>query len=234
MVAAFLLINKVYSPQYVLWLLPLVALARPRLRDWLIWQAGRGDPLRRHLAADRRLPAGQRSRALGEDGYGVTVLAHIAGTLWLMAMVVRDILRPEPDPVRRDGSDDPGGGVLDRAPDAFASRLTLARRRTPRPGRRHRVTAVDARARRWGLVAPASCPGSLLPSGHVATMRGRSRACGRPRRGTVGQLRSIVRCHGAVLHPSLTGPDGTRRSAACFTGRRRLDAHGTRSATCSG
>ncbi len=38
-VAAFLLINKVYSPQYVLWLLPLVALARPRLRDWLIWQA---------------------------------------------------------------------------------------------------------------------------------------------------------------------------------------------------
>ena len=38
-VAAFLLVNKVYSPQYVLWLLPLVALARPRLRDWVIWQS---------------------------------------------------------------------------------------------------------------------------------------------------------------------------------------------------
>jgi hypothetical protein len=35
--------------------------------------------------------------------------------------VVRDILRPEHDPVRTDGHpddlDDPGGGVLDGAPD---------------------------------------------------------------------------------------------------------------------
>ena len=37
---AFLLVNKVYSPQYVLWLLPLAVLARPRWRDLLIWQAG--------------------------------------------------------------------------------------------------------------------------------------------------------------------------------------------------
>ena len=36
---AFLIVNKVYSPQYVLWLLPLAALARPRWRDLLIWQA---------------------------------------------------------------------------------------------------------------------------------------------------------------------------------------------------
>ena len=39
MVVAFLVVNKVYSPQYVMWLLPLAALARPRWRDMLIWQA---------------------------------------------------------------------------------------------------------------------------------------------------------------------------------------------------
>jgi uncharacterized membrane protein len=39
-VAGFLLINKVYSPQYVLWLLPLAVMARPRWRDQLVWQAG--------------------------------------------------------------------------------------------------------------------------------------------------------------------------------------------------
>ena len=39
-VAAFLMTNKVYSPQYVLWLLPLMILARPKWRDWLIFTAG--------------------------------------------------------------------------------------------------------------------------------------------------------------------------------------------------
>jgi hypothetical protein len=34
-----------------------------------------------------------------------------------MAQVVRDVLRPERDVVRRDGVDDPAGGVLDGAPD---------------------------------------------------------------------------------------------------------------------
>ena len=38
-VGRFVLTNKVYSPQYVLWVLPLAVLARPRWRDLLIWQA---------------------------------------------------------------------------------------------------------------------------------------------------------------------------------------------------
>ena len=39
LVAGFLLVNKVWSPQYSLWLLPLAVLARPRWRSILLWQA---------------------------------------------------------------------------------------------------------------------------------------------------------------------------------------------------
>ena len=35
---AFLLTTKVWSPQYSLWLVPLLALARPRWRLTLVWQ----------------------------------------------------------------------------------------------------------------------------------------------------------------------------------------------------
>lgn len=126
-VAAFLLTTKVYSPQYLLWLLPLAALARPRWRDFLIWQAGEVIHFFGIWMLIAGYPPGNPERALGEDGYGATVLAHVAGTLWLCGVVVRDVLRPEHDPVRTgpDGSpvaDDPAGGVLDGAPDAFALR----------------------------------------------------------------------------------------------------------------
>ena len=36
--AAFLITNKVWSPQYVIWLVPLAVLARPRLWPYLLWQ----------------------------------------------------------------------------------------------------------------------------------------------------------------------------------------------------
>ena len=135
-VAAFLLTNKVYSPQYVLWLIPLAALARPRWRDLLIWQAGEAIHFVGIWMLIAGYPPGDPNRALGNDGYDVTVLAHIAGTLWLVAMVVRDILRPEHDPVRLDGSDDPAGGVLDHAPDRLplAESTTFSMRADPLPG----------------------------------------------------------------------------------------------------
>lgn len=119
-IALFVLTNKVYSPQYVLWLIPLAALARPKWRDFLLWQ---GCEVVYFLGIWLYLAytgSGDKRQGLPEDGYQLVILAHLLGTLYLCVMIVRDALRPEHDPVRRDdGSDDPGGGVLDRAPDAF-------------------------------------------------------------------------------------------------------------------
>jgi uncharacterized membrane protein len=111
-IAAFLLVNKVYSPQYVLWLLPLAALARPKLRDWLIWQSCEifyWMMVWLHLAGF--LSPGQAEQP--DKLYWFSVVLRMAGTAWMMAMVTRDILVPRHDPVRQDGLvDDPGGGVL--------------------------------------------------------------------------------------------------------------------------
>ena len=50
--------------------------------------------------------------------YWAAVLLRIGVTLWISGRVVRDIVAPEHDPIRADGSDDPDGGVFDQAPDA--------------------------------------------------------------------------------------------------------------------
>jgi uncharacterized membrane protein len=125
-VAAFLLTNKVWSPQYSLWLVPLAVLARPRWRLFLAWQF-----VDAFLWFPRMywflLGMQQQQKA---DGYDVLVRALelkwflivvVARDLLVIAycaFVIRDILRPDGDVVRADGvDDDPAGGVLDHAPD---------------------------------------------------------------------------------------------------------------------
>lgn len=117
-IAAFLVTNKVYSPQYVLWLIPLAALARPRWRDFLIWQAGEVI----YFAAIWWYLAGLNGgKGLPEGWYAIAIIIHIAATGYFSALLVRDALQPQFDPIRTDGwpedCDDPGGGVLDQAPD---------------------------------------------------------------------------------------------------------------------
>ena len=97
-VVGFLLVNKVYSPQYALWLLPLAVMARPRWRDQLIWQCGEifyfssvwwylGNYLE---------PSGGGNAGF----YWLAVGLRIAAQLYLAVVVVRDILMPEHDVVR--------------------------------------------------------------------------------------------------------------------------------------
>ena len=108
--AAFLLTNKVYSPQYVMWLVPLAVLARPRLRDLLIWQAGEVV----YFGAVWLYLAGLEApnRGLPEGWYSLAIWTHIAVTVWFSALLLRDAWRPAHDPVRRNGIDDPLAGPL--------------------------------------------------------------------------------------------------------------------------
>jgi len=96
-VVGFLVVNKVYSPQYVLWLLPLAALARPRWRDQLVWLSG--EVL--YFAAVWWYLGGYLAPASGGDPgfYWVAITARVAAELYLAAVVVRDVLHPGHDPV---------------------------------------------------------------------------------------------------------------------------------------
>ncbi|MET9253650.1 glycosyltransferase family 87 protein [Streptomyces sp. NPDC048182] len=137
-VAAFILTNKVYSPQYVLWLVPLAALARPKWRDFLIWQACEVAYFLGIWMYLAYTTSGDAHKGLPTDGYHWAIGVHLLGTLYFCGMVVRDILLPDRDPVRRTGEDDPSGGVLDGAEDVFvlgpAARSASHRSQTEGPG----------------------------------------------------------------------------------------------------
>ena len=117
-VVAFLLTNKVDSPQYVLWLLPLAALARPRWRPFLLWQAAEVLVLLTRFAFF--IGNDKPGQGIGIGWFFAAVLLRDAMLLVVSALVVRDVLQPGQDVVRAGGHDDPAGGVLDGAPDRFA------------------------------------------------------------------------------------------------------------------
>jgi uncharacterized membrane protein len=114
-VAAFLLINKVWSPQFSLWLVPLAVLALPHRRVLLAWMT---------IDALVWVPRmyylyGNPNRSLPEQVFTTTVLLRDIAVLALCALVIRQIYRPGEDLVRWGGRvDDPIGGPFDRAPDA--------------------------------------------------------------------------------------------------------------------
>jgi uncharacterized membrane protein len=125
-VGAFVLTNKVYSPQFVLWLIPLMALARPRWRDFLIWQAVEG----LHWAAiwmylGQVTSNGTTQHNIDMPYYVLAVILHMVATGYLMLRVAWDIRDPDYDVIRRHGMDDPHGGPFDGAPDRL--RLDLGR-----------------------------------------------------------------------------------------------------------
>jgi uncharacterized membrane protein len=114
-VAAFLLTNKVWSPQFSLWLVPLAVLALPHRRILLAWMT---------IDALVWVPRmyylyGNPNRSLPGQFFTSTVLLRDIAVVALCVLVIRQIYRPDEDLVRWGGRvDDPAGGAFDRAPDA--------------------------------------------------------------------------------------------------------------------
>lgn len=114
-VALFLLTNKVWSPQYSLWLVPLAVLAVPRWRLLLTW-----------MAVDAAIWAprmyyylGTANQGLPEDWFlGAVVLRDLL-VISVCAVIVYEILHPDEDRVRGAATSDPHGGFLDGPSDRF-------------------------------------------------------------------------------------------------------------------
>jgi hypothetical protein len=123
-VVLFLIVNKVYSPQYALWVLPLLALARPTWREWAIFNVAEVAyyfAIWGHLAGTLHPGDGGPDRV-----YWLAVFLRMGVSLWLMIVVANDMMSPEEDVVREDGVDDPIGGPLDGAPEVWRLRLVSA------------------------------------------------------------------------------------------------------------
>jgi uncharacterized membrane protein len=126
-VAAFLLTNKVWSPQYSLWLLPLVALALPRWRPVLAWQFSEAVVWLLLMLSF----AGVSNKGLSIYPFIAAAILRDILLIALVVRVVREIVRPATDLVRMAGDDDPSGGVFENAPDRLVlpSPAALLRRR---------------------------------------------------------------------------------------------------------
>ncbi|MEU8356020.1 glycosyltransferase 87 family protein [Nonomuraea sp. NPDC048882] len=118
--AAFMMTNKVWSPQFVLWLVPLAVLARPNWKPLVLWQLAEiWYFVAIWLYLVGQSPLDRDDLGIGDDTYFTAVWGRIITIGIMMAFVVRDILRPEKDTVRQAGIDDQTGGVFDGAQDRF-------------------------------------------------------------------------------------------------------------------
>ncbi|WP_223261405.1 hypothetical protein [Glutamicibacter arilaitensis] len=125
-IASFVMVNKVYSPQFIVWLIPLFALALPRWREFVIWMLVEVAHFYGVWFYLDSLSAEEAQKAFPETGYVVLVLAHMVMLGYLMFLVARSILDPRHDPIRAVGQDDPLAGPYAGAPDRWTLRGLLA------------------------------------------------------------------------------------------------------------
>jgi hypothetical protein len=181
--AAFVLASKVWSPQYVIWLVPLVVLARPRLVSYGLWQIAEVVYFYAIWGKIVYDVEGPVAGSVGPGLYFAALLARFGTVVLLCGLVVRDILRPDLDVVRADDTeDDPAGGVLDRAGDRLAP---LALRSHTAVGGKGALTNLPTcrlgTTWRSRTSAGASPPATARRSSGAAAPAGRARTtAGRP------------------------------------------------------
>jgi len=132
-VAIFLLTSKVWSQQFVLWLIPLAVLARPRWGAFLVWQLAE---IGYFLAFYAQMLNISGKFVIPEGTFVLAASLRWATVAALVAFVVRDILRPDLDVVRRTYGDDPDGGDFAGAPDDGLATLSSIKGNWSRNGDR--------------------------------------------------------------------------------------------------
>lgn len=110
----FLVCNKVYSPQYAMWLVPLIALARPKLFDIGIWTLAE---MVYWFSIWGYLQGILGVHTNAGWVYWAAVVVRIGAQIWVALRVLEDIYKPWLDPVRQPFIDDPLGGVADHSVD---------------------------------------------------------------------------------------------------------------------
>ncbi|UXN32433.1 glycosyltransferase family 87 protein [Glutamicibacter sp. M10] len=128
-IASFVMVNKVYSPQFIVWLIPLFVLALPRWREFVIWmlvEIAHFYGLWNYLDS---FSAEDPIKTFPETGYVFLVAAHMLMLAYLMYLVARSILDPRRDPIRAVGQLDPLAGEFAGAPDRFTLRGLLPGKR---------------------------------------------------------------------------------------------------------
>jgi len=92
--ASVMLASKVYSPQYVLWLTPLAAIALTNKKDlhaFWVWQA---TEIIYHVAIWQHIAQVTDAKfGLGPTPYAILTLVRIGGTIYLMAILARRALQ---------------------------------------------------------------------------------------------------------------------------------------------
>ena len=174
--AVFLLSNKVWSPQYVCWLVPLAVLARPRRWSYALWQAAEVGYFFAIWAYLITVSVPGSPGGISPALYFTALLARFATVALLSGLVVADILRPDRDAVRSAGDDDPAGGVLAGTADRWRLALVGVGTDGQDAGRRSRSQRMSAPGSGVSQItgAPAArttsrmSMGSMVPSARPA------------------------------------------------------------------